>query len=247
MPWYNLTAMSIVRRFLPYGATATVVRGPARGRRFVVEPGIGLSYLLGRDIVCPRALMKLAVRGSVVYDVGANKGQMALAFSRAVGSSGRVLAFEPAPREAAGLRRNLALNAIGNTEVHELALSDGEGTATFEYSQNSPTQGRLGSSNRTSVEQIRVRITTLDALVSSGAPKPDLLKIDTEGGAAGILRGARRTISEIRPIFYVELHSAEEKAAVTTELLSRGYGSTDLYGNAIELSNANAALCRPTR
>jgi hypothetical protein len=52
----------------------------------------------------------LCRRGDTVYDVGAFHGLMSIVASRAVGSHGRVVAFEPNSQSVGHLKRHLALN-----------------------------------------------------------------------------------------------------------------------------------------
>ncbi len=60
--------------------------------------------------------------GAVVFDVGANCGASALLFSRAVGTDGRVHAFEPDPVNREMLRRNVELHSLTNVVVHPEAI-----------------------------------------------------------------------------------------------------------------------------
>ena len=55
----------LVRLLFPYGSERRVLRGPARGMRFVVEPGIGFTYALGTDA----ARTQRAYDGSEFVDV----------------------------------------------------------------------------------------------------------------------------------------------------------------------------------
>src|SRR3954468_25099344 len=59
--------------------------------------------------------------GMTVVEVGANIGAQTLAFAQAVGSEGRVMAFEPRRSIFQLLCANLALNGIDNVEAHWLA------------------------------------------------------------------------------------------------------------------------------
>lgn len=70
----------IARWLYPYGAVRRVVRGPVRGMRFIVEPGMGVSYAMGSGAYNFGFLASRCRRGMTVYDIGANRGQMALFF-----------------------------------------------------------------------------------------------------------------------------------------------------------------------
>jgi FkbM family methyltransferase len=60
-----------------------------------------------------------------------------------------------------------------------------------------------------------VRVVTADSfLVAEKLPPPDFLKIDAEGSAAAVLRGAHRLLLDCGPIIFVELHGPEERQGV---------------------------------
>jgi hypothetical protein len=56
-----------------------------------------------------------------------------------------------------------------------------------------------------------------------GKPKPDLLKIDIEGGEGLALQGMKRLIDEHKPIFIIELHGEEAAKSVWDTLKAAGY------------------------
>jgi hypothetical protein len=60
-----------------------------------------------------------------------------------------------------------------------------------------------------------------------------VIKIDVEGGAAAVLRGAARILDERGPGVYLELHGPEEQAGVRDELLARGYVARTVSGEII--------------
>jgi FkbM family methyltransferase len=226
----------LARLLYPYGSTRRVLRGPAKGMRLVVEPGVGLSYVMGTDASAPRFFSRVITPGMTIFDVGANKGQMALLFAALVGSEGRVIAIEPAPLEFASLERNLQLNGLSNVTALQMAASEHSGDIQFFYSPENPTQGKLSGvepSYRTDgSETLNVRARSLDSLADEYG-SPDVVKIDVEGAAGAALRGARHLVNGRAPSFYLELHGPEEQAAVRDELMARGYVATTMGGEAI--------------
>ena len=130
--------------------------------------------------------------GMTVLDVGANVGMYSLLSARRVGPTGRVHAFEPTPAVAASLRRNVALNGLGNVHVHEAAVSDAAGRATF-YLQDSSDCNTLAGGAGT---PIRVRTVTLDDHVAAhGLDRVDVMKMDVEGAEVLALRGGGRLLA----------------------------------------------------
>jgi predicted RNA methylase len=64
-----------------------------------------------------------------LFDVGANRGQYATMARRDAGYRGLILSFEPNPDIFAQLQRRAA--GDGNWQVFNMALSDFDGTASF--------------------------------------------------------------------------------------------------------------------
>jgi len=241
----------LARLLYPHGARRRVLRGPARGRVFVVAPGIGLSYALGRAAVAPEIFTRYIQPGMCVFDVGANKGQTTLIFASLVGPAGRVVAIEPAPEEFASLARNVELNHLSQVRALNAAAADDAGTRPFTYSAARPTQGKLADVERTYVipdaATIAVPAVTLDSLLAS-EPGPALIKIDCEGAAAAVLRGARQILATSHPLIYLELHGPDEQAGARDELIARGYTAETLDGQPVADPTAgwhSPLVCRP--
>lgn len=235
-PPYAPVKQKLARLIYPHGSRRRVLRGPARGMRFVVGDGIGVSYAVGVDAAAPRHFEGWVKRGMTVYDVGANKGQMALLFASLVGPDGRVVAFEPAPDVFARLRENLSLNGLDCVHPVQVAAADEEGELTFAYDPERPTQGKLLDVELTlrldSADTITVPARPLDSVLDD-EPPPDVVKLDVEGAAASALRGATRILDEVGPAIYIELHGPEEQAGVRDEVLSRGYVAETLDGTRV--------------
>jgi FkbM family methyltransferase len=175
--------------------------------------------------------------GMVVYDIGANLGQMMLLFASLVGSTGRVTSFEPVPALCEGVRRNIELNRLTNVEAICAAVGASEAAQAFMFTDAHPTQGKLASVEAgyqvAGAAPVTVAGMTLDGYVANGGPSPDVVKVDTEGAAAAVLRGAAQLIAERKPRFYVELHGGEEQAGVRDHLLARGYVAHTLDGQRV--------------
>lgn len=135
---------------------------------------------------------RLIVAGGTVIDVGANVGLYTLLASRAVGTSGRVFAFEPAFASFALLQRNVGLAGATNVVLEQAAVSDVAGTATLLLNRESglASLGPTGRGERTGSET--VRCVTLDEYADTRGIGPVcLLKIDVEGFEGHVLRGGR--------------------------------------------------------
>lgn len=149
------------------------------------------------------ALIQRHVRpGAICLDVGANIGASVLALAKAVGDTGRVHAFEPAPPNLKRLRLNLSLNPIleRRVTVHPVGLSDEPGRLFWRNEPGNPGNGFLGATG-----EIEVTVATLDQqLDAAGVTRADFMKVDVEGMELKVFRGARRTLETLRPNLYFE-------------------------------------------
>lgn len=154
-----------------------------------------------------------------------------------MGPAGRVVSFEPVPGPANDFEENIALNGYNHVRLIRAAASDQSGTATFDFSEDHASQGKLQAVEPTYQHKeatiLKVKTLTLDSVLAAGERPPDILKIDVEGAAAAVLRGAAGILDRYGPVVYVELHGPEERGGVRDELLSRGYRAEALDGQLV--------------
>ena len=129
----------------------------------------------------------------VVVDIGAHIGYYTVLAARAVGSQGRVYAFEPTPKNYDLLCRNVQENGYNNVVTVPMAVADATGTARLVLSDKS---SGLNTLCRYSSEQrsIEVATTTLDDFFSNYDGRLDVIKMDTEGAEPMILVGMQRLL-----------------------------------------------------
>ncbi len=152
---------------------------------------------------------KFVQPGMVFLDVGAHHGLYTLLASRKVGPAGKVIAFEPSPRERKRLKEHLRLNACRNVTTEDFALSDLSRTADLylvDGSQdwcNSLRPPRLTEKTHA----VSVRTVCLDEYLSRhSVSSVDFVKLDVEGAELSVLLGAKRLLaSASRPVFLVEV------------------------------------------
>jgi FkbM family methyltransferase len=140
-----------------------------------------------------------------------------LLLAKLCGPQGRVIAFEPIPEIAAGLRENIALNGFSSVTYVEMAVSDGNGAQFFSRGNH------LGAAHFAEAEpaQLSVRTTTIDSYVfEQKNPAPHFIKMDVEGAEGKVLAGAVQTLEKHRPALLVDLHTPEQDRAVG-RILSR--------------------------
>lgn len=168
-----------------------------------------------------RVLDSILRPGMMVVDAGANAGEITLFCAKRVGSSGRVLSFEPLKRIADRLERNVGLNGFDQVEVVRMGLSDMPGEAALydtegQFADGSTHEG-LSTIFPTGVrarEVQRIALTTLDRLLEEGRfDRLDVLKVDVEGAELAVLQGARDVLKRFRPWVIVEVQELTSGAA----------------------------------
>lgn len=137
----------------------------------------------------------LVTSGDRVVDVGTNLGYYALAMAKRVGPTGYVTAIEANPHLARLAGSSLRFNHYGDrARVLQKAASDSAGTVRFTISGQNSGGGHLHFENSTlgdDTQVVEVETVRLDDL-DLGDIK--LIRIDTEGSEALVLRGAARLL-----------------------------------------------------
>lgn len=200
-----------------------IKHGVAKGLRFNTGNS-HIGFLLGTSEPAVQSILQMLIRpGSVIYDVGANVGFLALVAAHLTGPTGKIFAFEPLPQNFRQLERNAQLNGFEYVKSRNMALADRDGSAAFLVSR-SPTWGKLASVSGEAAEQIgetEVAVRRLDSVVRDDSlPLPYLIKIDVEGAEVEVLDGAMETIQKARPILLIELHGTNVAIAERLKTLN---------------------------
>lgn len=143
-----------------------------------------------------------AAKPQAVLDVGANIGQFA-SWVRGSGFTGRIISFEPQPDEHAALVA-AAESDPAWTVAPRCALGSSTGAAQIHRSGNSQSSSMLEmldlhSDNAPAsayVDSVEAPVRTLDDVLAELGfdAKDSLLKIDTQGFEAEVLKGATATL-----------------------------------------------------
>jgi len=186
--------------------------------------------------------LRILPKGSVVFDVGANRGQSIKFFLKA-SQDIEVYSFEPAQKIFESLREiygksqgiylfNIAMGSIKEQKIFFEHPFDE--TSTFiKPSMSSKWQSRkekiLGIHNRDVFSENLVEVSTLDGFCSEHQiSRIDLLKIDVEGYELEVLKGAT-TILEKRIVkaIQIERHLDDMREDTSTDvhalLIKRGF------------------------
>ena len=149
-------------------------------------------------------IARQGVAPKTVIDVGANVGQFAVAAAKLF--PGVVVhSFEAAPAVIPALQRHVA--QLTNVTVHPYAVGDHEGETQFHVNTHSQSSSILplaaahgeAFSDAREAHTVLVRLTTLDAVLSTEELRPPvLLKLDVQGYEAAVLRGASKTLTFVQ-------------------------------------------------
>ncbi|HEX7018454.1 MAG TPA: FkbM family methyltransferase, partial [Gemmatimonadaceae bacterium] len=145
-----------------------------------------------RDIIL--LFDRLLHPGMVVFDIGANVGEIALAAARRVGPHGRVYAFEPVPHLYQSLEEHVAINRLRQVVPVAQGLLNEETECTIFEAPARLGDGMVNTGLATIYgDKIRSRalgrvpMTTLDSYCRRmRISRIDVVKIDVEGAELAV-------------------------------------------------------------
>ena len=154
--------------------------------------------------------------GTVVLDIGANFGAMAIAFSKLAGAEGHVYAFEAQRYVYDFLEKNIEVNNCKNTTIIENAVWDKDGETLYfpphDFSETSDFKGApysglaLIADAKTGTE---VKTITVDSLKIE---RPvSFIKVDVQGADLFAMKGAMKTILKYKPAIIFEFEQTVQK------------------------------------
>lgn len=165
----------------------------------------------GQDAGDLRYLWRVLDRGMTFIDIGSNQGVYSLVAGKKLAGSGRVIAFEPSPREHERLQLHFRLNGIAKARAERLALASASGEFRFFQVASGDTSrnGFRPPASGDPLNEIAVESVTLDQYAAShNLSRIDVIKMDVEGGEREVLLGASKSIATFRPIFICEVLDA---------------------------------------
>jgi FkbM family methyltransferase len=172
----------------------------------------GLKYFVDPDdlVIAPQMIVyrqweadlsdlfrRLCKPDTILVDVGANFGYFTVLGANLIGNSGsgQVIAYEPNPKLAALVRRNMEINwSMAPIVVHEAAVADKFGEVTLYVPRGHGANASLSAPDEFECETITVPLLRLDDTIPPNLTV-DIMKIDVEGHEAAVLRGARDVIA----------------------------------------------------
>ncbi|WP_027000189.1 FkbM family methyltransferase [Eisenibacter elegans] len=143
--------------------------------------------------------------GDIVFDVGANIGELTLYYTKLAGVAGQIHSFEPPPETFQKLQTLVGIIAADNVYLNNIAVSDKQGFIDFHLYEEAYASWNTSAIRPLEkygiavkpINSIQVPSNTLDAYCEAHQiTHIDLLKIDVEGAEINVLKGAERLFSE---------------------------------------------------
>jgi FkbM family methyltransferase len=160
-------------------------------------------------------LCRLATGASLVLDVGANIGTMALPILQH-NPLVRVLSLEPSPNSTPYLKRTLAASPYRERwEIVEKAACEHVGSTEFFVAEekNGAFDALVDTGRGGHTRRVAVQATTLDTeWTRLGKPLVSVVKIDVEGAELGVLAGAVELLASERPVVVTEWAASNLRA-----------------------------------
>ncbi len=222
-------AVRVPLKLVPTGAVVPIMRGPARGKRWISNSAAHGYWLGCWEIEQQRRFAGRLRSGEVVYEIGAHVGLYVLGSSDKVDLKGHIYAFEPWPRNAQLLRRHIALNQISNCSIIEAAVCNSIGWRRFDASA-CHSEAHLSERGVALVPTV-----SIDGFLSdkSSARPPNVMRIDARDAEVEVLFGGRRTIVEFLPLILLSIYSEEAGSQCRKLLSSWGYSFDSPAGDVI--------------
>ena len=143
-----------------------------------------------------RSFLDIAATRKCFIDIGSLFGIFALAFTTY--SDKVAYAIEPSDGPFQVLCRNIACNKERRIVPHKILFADSVGQLGGRMEWMHFVVDAAG--------ELKAPATTLDEFCRQNNVRPDCLKIDTEGFEERVLRGGVNTISQCRPLIFLEAH-----------------------------------------
>jgi FkbM family methyltransferase len=177
-------------------------------RMYVDARDVGLvPHLLANGVYerYQTELFKQRIRsGMIVIDIGANFGYYTLLAARLLRGTGRVIAFEPDPRNFELLLNNVRINGYANVVAIRRAVSNKNGKLKLFLDGLNLGMHSLSEKNVSrKAGFVEVDALCLDDYLESvlSVQKVDLMKIDVEGAEGLVIGGAAGTLRHVDRIF----------------------------------------------
>jgi FkbM family methyltransferase len=189
-------------------------------------------------------LSKIITPNSTVIDIGAQVGNMSVAYSL---FANKVISFEPNPATFDVLEKNSQLNS--NIIPFNYAVSDQEGPLQFHYSDHGFCNGGFATRTEFGIGvtghkiPIDVWAINLESFINENnidVGNISLIKIDAEGHDKDILKTLNNIIYKHKPVLITEIYNglnSNEISDLLNVIHSLGYKAYDEEVNHLNINN----------
>ncbi len=156
--------------------------------------------------------------GDLILDIGANIGNHSL-FMASIGKC-KVISFEPNKQLAESLRRSIEINKLSNN-IQLVQKGVGRKKSFANFKDNISFNLGAQSLSITDDNDGAIEVITLDSIEIHD--NIILIKIDVEGMELDVLKGAKNTLIEHKPVLYLEAGKKEDFLLLNEFLVEMGY------------------------
>ncbi|MCE5193108.1 FkbM family methyltransferase [bacterium] len=184
-----------------------------------IADSVVLEQYLLPGLVEPRS-------GETVLDVGAFMGETSLWFARKVGSSGKVIAFEPVPSLARKCLENVHRNAgqaLPEIRIENIAVGARSGSCMM------TERGDSGDAVIDTSTGDLAMVSIDDYVCTSGMGRVDFIKMDIEGMERYALEGAGLTIRRYHPKLAISCYHKGDDLRVLAGMICKQVPEYRLY------------------
>ena len=190
-----------------------------------------------------------------VLDIGAHIGLVTMPMSRAIGSEGKIYAFEPSAANRQTLEHHLNLNNIKNvTVINSLVGNKTQENVIFYESSAISGMNTCAPIKNSSqyLEKYHSQI-SLDEFCGIHRLEPSIIKIDVEGFELSVIEGAKNLLTTSKPKIFLSIHpqhlmslgrSSEELRTYITEM---DYEISDIQGKPVKNFSLDEYLLTPKK
>lgn len=191
-----------------------IIKMPLRNSSLWLDWDLALA-ITGHDSEVKETYVNLINQGKlkVVFDLGANYGTHSLLF---LTHGVKTVSFEPIPALKKDFDYLCKMNHLPG-QMENVAVGDKSGVAILNIPVNETWNSVISENDNNAVagnsiiEKIQVPVFTVDEFMAKTGLRPDFIKIDTEGYEINVLKGALKTIREIRPLIIFETNKFPER------------------------------------